>query len=298
MMKLLSVALSINILFAGSANAAEIPISGPTDWILFQWIGGDGTVADDSYRVSQGGLLADIQDGFLSGDVFQILQNGSTLGFTSSSTVGTSGGEDPDTASGISGYTRGTFDLGPGLLTIVATSSPWGNGGAWIRFRNSSLFSDFLVSESAPVLDVKNGTASCTPGRYRLASGSSADISSAVYTLVVNGNSASRIAYDPSHSIAAHLLSDINQTLSGAASSKIAMWDVSKLSNFEARCEVTVAKSGFMFNSSSNTIEDAAREAEKNAAALAWEAQRSSATAANFTKEARELRKRLAARQP
>jgi hypothetical protein len=76
----------------------------------------------------------------------------------------------------------------------------------------------------------------------------------------------------------------------------MAMWDVSKLSNFEAHCEVTVAKGGSMFNSSSNKFEDAVKNAEKNAAAQAWEDQRAAANAANFTKEAREMRKRIAAR--
>jgi hypothetical protein len=46
----------------------------------------------------------------------------------------------------------------------------------------------------------------------------------------------------------------------------------------------------------SDTYQDAAFIAAAAAKDLAWEAQRSAATAANFTKEAREMRKRIAAR--
>jgi hypothetical protein len=164
------------------------------------------------------------------------------------------------------------------------------------NFRYRTSFSDFLMNMLAPQITLAEGKATCTPGTYRFASGSNAVVSSTVYTLVVNGQPISRLAYDPTGSIAPHLFSSIKHTASGVATSEKAIWDVSALSNFEAHCEVAVAKSGSMFNSSSNSIEDAVKIAKKNAAAQAWEDQRAAATAANYTKEKRELRKRLAAR--
>lgn len=296
--KLLSVALSLNIIFPGIASAVEVPVSGPTDWIIFQWTGGDGTTTDDSYRLSQGGLLADVQDGFLSGDVFQVLRDGNSLGFTSASNVGTSGGEDPNTAAGIANYTRGTFDVGPGLLTIVASSSPWGNGSAWIRFRNSPLFSEFLVSESAPTLNVVNGTAACTPGKYKFASGSSVEIQSVIYTLVLNDQRVSQLAFDSVGAISAQMLSPVKQSVSGVATKNSALWNLNGKEDYTAHCEVTVVKSGATFNATSDEYQDATFKSKIAAKAQAWEDQRSAATAANFTKDMREMRKRIAARQP
>ena len=77
---------------------------------------------------------------------------------------------------------------------------------------------------------------------------------------------------------------------------KGASWDVSALKNFDARCEVYAWQSGGNIQSSSAQISDAVKTAEIAAMAKAREEERAAANAANFTKEAREMRKRIAAR--
>jgi hypothetical protein len=174
-------------------------------------------------------------------------------------------------------------------------------GSATITITNFSAVlkqSDYLVEVEQPKLNVSNGLATCTAGKYKFASGQVADISSLAYTLIVEKAPVSRVVFDPSNLISPHLFSSITHSVSGGAGVESAIWDVSKLSNYEAYCEVSVAKGDSMLHSLSNTFEDAAKTAERNAAAQAWEDQRSTATAANFTKDMREMRKRLAARQP
>jgi hypothetical protein len=169
----------------------------------------------------------------------------------------------------------------------------------WPSFRVTRVFApkaDPLVSVTRPELLVSDGKLSCSAGAYRFSSGSTADIHSVVYTLVVNNEPVSRIAYDTASAVAPHMFAPITQTISGVATKEMAMWDVSNLSNFDARCEVSVIKSGAMFNALSNEFSDSVKVAAANAKAQAWEDQRASATAANFTQQAREMRKRIAAR--
>lgn len=86
--------------------------------------------------------------------------------------------------------------------------------------------------------------------------------------------------------------------LPGTLTGSSMTWDTSAYKDYTAHCEITAFASSASSNSSSETLADSAFKARIAAAAQAWEDQRSTATAANFTKEMREMRKRLAARQP
>lgn len=165
------------------------------------------------------------------------------------------------------------------------------------NFQASFTPSDFLIGVSAPALLVdSNGQASCTAGSYKFATGSAAEINSFVYTLFVNNQPVSRMASDPASALLSHLFAPITHSVQGLTLANKATWDLSKLANFDAYCEVTVVKSGSLATLQSNQFTDAAKLAAANAEAKAWEDQRAAANAANFTKEAREMRKRIAAR--
>ena len=171
--------------------------------------------------------------------------------------------------------------LGSGTITIT-------------NFQASYRPGDFLRSVDAPKLTITEDKATCLPGTYKMASGSKVDISSIVYALVVNGQPVSRIAYDPSNSIAPHMFSSIKHTVDGVASIEQAIWDITKLSNFDAYCEVTVTtKFGSMANTSSNLVTDSAKLAAIEAKKVEEEKARLDAVAANYTKEMREMRKRM-----
>jgi len=170
--------------------------------------------------------------------------------------------------------------LGSGTITIT-------------NFQASYRPGDFLQSIVAPKLTITEHKATCSPGTYKMASGSKVDIFSLVYTLVVDGQPVSRIAHDPSNSIAPHMFSSIKHTVNGVASIEQAVWDISKLSNFDAYCEVSVAKFGSMANASSNLVTDSAKLAAIEAKRVEEEKARLEAVAANYTKEMRDMRKRM-----
>ncbi len=173
-----------------------------------------------------------------------------------------------------------------------------GSGVITITDFSASIAPDYyLVGVSAPVLLVdSSGQASCTPGTYKSTNGSAAEVNSFVYTLFVNNQPVSRMAVDPTATISPHLFAPITHSVQGVTTGSKITWDISKLTNFDARCEVTVAHSGSLLTTSSNEFTDAVKLVESNAKAQAWENQRAAANAANFTKEAREMRKRIASR--
>ncbi len=160
--------------------------------------------------------------------------------------------------------------------------------------------SNMLKVLSRPVLTQTDDTMSCSPGSYVFLNGGSTEeaqnLGALVYTLVIDGKPVSRLGAGSYASLPSHFFPAFTQTVQGSADMKGATWDVSALKNFDARCEVYAWQSGGNIQSTSEQISDAVKAAEIAAKAQAWEDQRASATAANFTKEAREMRKRLAAR--
>ena len=174
--------------------------------------------------------------------------------------------------------------LGSAIITIS-------NFNAGIRY------SDYLIGVNPPTFQIDSkGQATCSSGSYKFASGPSANINSFVYTLFINGQPVSRLASDPAGELPAHLFSSIKHSVLGVAAGNKAIWDVSTLSNYDAYCWVTVANSGATMTSISNETTDSVKLAAAAAKEKAWDLERAAAVAANFSKEARESRKRRAAR--
>ncbi len=159
-----------------------------------------------------------------------------------------------------------------------------------------------LRLDKAGTITEKSNVVSCTPGTYTFLNGGStaetANIQSFVYTLLVNGKAVSTLSTDGFKSVPAHLFPTIAGNMAGTATLTGATWDLKGMSNYSATCQVYAVQSSGNTQSLTNTVYDSVAIAEANAKAQAWEDQRSSATAANFTKDMREMRKRLAARQP
>jgi hypothetical protein len=175
------------------------------------------------------------------------------------------------------------------MITLLGTGEPAGRAATtnWIPL---------VVTKDSPVNSSLTGnTFSCSPAAYSVGE-SKVEVQSFIYRLFVNGKLASTVVNDASRTIDSSIVGTSSSSLGGKLTSSGASWDMSGLTNYEARCEVTAVAANSLNISSSNFVQDAAFIAAANAKAQAWEDQRASATAANFTKEAREMRKRIAAR--
>ena len=119
-------------------GATSLTVAG--GWTTFSWFGGDGAaIANGPLTFShEGAAVVTITDAFCPGDVFRVSDGGRTLGSTSPSSSGGScapGIADPDSAMANPVYSSGRFAVGTGShsLDVVASASPWGSGGAWVR---------------------------------------------------------------------------------------------------------------------------------------------------------------------
>ena len=159
--------------------------------------------------------------------------------------------------------------------------------------------SNMLKVLSRPVLTQTGNIMSCSPGSYSFlnagATEQASKVDAYVYTLVVEGKPVSRLGAGAYTSIPSHFFPAFAQTVKGAADLKGASWDVSSLKDFTARCEVYAWQNGANMQSASDDIQDAAKLAAIAAKEKAWDLERAAAVTANFSKEAREKRKRLAA---
>jgi hypothetical protein len=152
-----------------------------------------------------------------------------------------------------------------------------------------------LVQTSPVSMTMDKNIMGCTVGTYKIGM-SEVAISSVKYQLYVNNQLMSSAVYDKGSNIPDTLKSVTANKVSALVSAKDAYFDLSGMSSYSAYCVVEAFGYGSSAASMSDTYQDAAFIAAAAAKDLAWEAQRSAATAANFTKEAREMRKRIAAR--
>jgi hypothetical protein len=161
----------------------------------------------------------------------------------------------------------------------------------------ASIPSSHLMVSEALSASMKDNSFTCTPGTYKMAS-SEVNVSSFIYKLYLNNQLVSTVVNDAGRIIPATMLQGAVTKLPGTLTGSSLTWDTSAFKDYTAHCEITAFASSSSSNSSSETFADSAYKARVAAAAQAWEDQRSAATAANFTKDMREMRKRLAARQP
>lgn len=152
-----------------------------------------------------------------------------------------------------------------------------------------------LISKGSTTLTNSGSSFTCSPSSYSVGQ-SEVKVDSYIYRLYVNGALNSTIAYDGGSNIALSMVKGETNKLPAALKADSATWDLSSLEDYSVRCEVTAVGYNSSVSSASETQFDAAYLARISAAAQAWEDQRAAATAANYTKEKREMRKRIAAR--
>jgi hypothetical protein len=154
-----------------------------------------------------------------------------------------------------------------------------------------------LVQTGPVIATVDKDVMTCTAGTYKVGM-SEVALSSLRYHLYVNNELISSVVYDKGSNIPDILKKALPNQVSALVSAKDAVFDLSGMSSYSAHCVVEAYGYGSSTSSFSNSYQDAAFIKAANAAAQAWEDQRSTATAANFTKDMREMRKRISARQP
>lgn len=152
-----------------------------------------------------------------------------------------------------------------------------------------------LVQTSPVTATIDKDVMTCSPGRYKVGM-SEVAISSLRYHLYVNNEVISSVVYDKGSNIPDAMNKALPNQVSALVSAKDALFNLSTMSSYSAYCVVEAYGYGSSASSFSNSFQDAAFIKAANAKAQAWEDQRGAANAANFTKEAREMRKRIAAR--
>jgi hypothetical protein len=152
------------------------------------------------------------------------------------------------------------------------------------------------LTQVAPITaSVDKNIMTCSAGTYKVGM-SEVAVSSVRYHLYVNNELMSTVVYDKGSNIPDAMKTALPNKVSALVSAKDALFDLSGMSSYSAHCVVEAYGYGSATSSFSNSYQDAAFIAAANAKAKAWEDQRASATAANFTQQAREMRKRIAAR--
>lgn len=168
--------------------------------------------------------------------------------------------------------------------------------------RSGNNAGNMLVQETAPVLSQSGKTLICSTGKYTYLNGGStsqlANLEAVQYVLYVNGSAVSNVTAGSIYSVPSVMLTNTSNSLKGTGDLSSVSWDISALSDFNAYCEVSVWQGNANIKTRSSEFLDNVKSAKLVAETQAWEDQRSTATTANFTKDMREMRKRIAARQP
>jgi hypothetical protein len=232
--------------------------------------------------------------------------NDQSIGFSPSSQINQNSA---DTCNSIS-LPPPCADAGDGALRLSLHSSDVALGGWRIGLLDFLQFVDtheklIYVSggvRSLPLVQISPVTATidkdvmtCSAGTYKVGM-SEVAISSLQYHLYVNDELMSSVVYDKEGVIPDVMKRGLINQVSALVSAKDALFNLSGMSSYSAHCVVEVYGYGSSASSFSNSYQDASYIKAANAKAQAWEDQRAAANAANFTKEARELRKRIAAR--
>lgn len=152
-----------------------------------------------------------------------------------------------------------------------------------------------LVQTSPVTATIDKDVMTCSAETYKVGM-SEVAISSLRYHLYINNELISTVVYDKGSNIPDAMKKALPNQVSALVSAKDALFNLSAMSSYSAHCVVEAYGYGSSASSFSNSYQDAAYIKAANAKAQAWEDQRAAANAANFTKEAREMRKRIAAR--
>ena len=252
------------------------------------------------------GTIYNLGNAQLSNGTYFYAEDSLSVGFTKNATVRMS---QADLCGSIFG--GGCAGVDDGSLRISWHGNGLGVGGwrlgAETELNGSNAFvKEIWVSNGSPRAmplvqttpvgaTLENNLFTCTAGNYKVGM-SAVEISSVKYQLFVNDTLMSSVVFDKGNNIPDSMKSAPASKISSLVSAKEALFDLTGMSSYSAYCTVEAFGFGSSSGSASATIQDPALIAAANAKAQAWEDQRAAATAANFTKEAREARKRAAAR--
>jgi hypothetical protein len=255
--------LIFSISGVGQAQAAEIAITGTTDWLINEFTGEPPVEVSDSYRLN-GSYTVDVTDYQATIDFFTLYLNGVQVGITSPFANNDESAGTPEEGFNNPSFSSGTFQLSSGLLTIFtrpATGASEGGNSA-VRFSKFvSRSSNALRLDTPGTTTEKSNVVSCTPGKYTFLNGGStpeaANIQSYVYTLLVNGKALSTLSTDSFKSVASHMFPTIAGNMAGTATLDGASWDLKGMSNYSAQCQVYATQSGGNIQSVTTTTHDA-----------------------------------------
>ena len=176
--------------------------------------------------------------------------------------------------------------LGSATITITNFSA---------RYRNMNA----LRLDSAPIATENANVVSCSPGTYTFLNGGTtpekSQITTAIYTLIVDGKAVSRLSAGNTAMISTQSYPAIASSITGSATLTGASWKLDSYKDYNVRCDVAVWQGPVTLQSSSAEVADSVKLAAIAAKEKAWDLELAAAVAANFSKEAREKRKRLAA---
>ncbi|MEL6495839.1 MAG: PEP-CTERM sorting domain-containing protein [Cyanobacteria bacterium J06623_7] len=137
MFKKLSIALITVASSAAMGGTAQAISLTSGEWTGFSFGGVGSSTPSFDFVVTEGGGKLKVTDAAFAGDIFQVSNNGSVLGSTSS--VSPNDGIsilDPNAAFLSPLFSSGSFSLGEGAQSIVIspTASPFGGGDGFIRY--------------------------------------------------------------------------------------------------------------------------------------------------------------------
>ena len=151
-----------------------------------------------------------------------------------------------------------------------------------------------IAAPSSPVTLTSSGSSlTCSPGKYQVGA-SEASVSTYIYKLYLNNQLVSVRSYDPGKVIPSSMMGAAADLYPATLSATGITYDLSKASDYTARCEVTAVGYSSSLTSSSATITDSAYQARLAKAAADEETARLAAVAANYSKEARDARAKAA----
>ena len=237
-------------------------------------------------------------------------QNNLSVGFSENATVqlfqadicvsSLDGGGNPNCEATDDGSKRLSWhgnDLGGGGWRI-GNEEGLNNNNTFIReiwVSNRSRITMPLVQTSPVTATIDKDVMTCSAGTYKVGM-SEVAVSSLRYHLYVNNELMSIVVYDKGSNIPDAMKIALPNKVFALVSAKDALFNLSGMSSYSAHCVVEAYGYASSTSSFSNSYQDAAFIKAANATAQAWEDQRAAANAANFTKEAREMRKRIAVR--
>jgi len=216
-------------------------------------------------------------------------------------------GEDDDAGGSYNSQLVGTVGAGNYVIR-VSSFDLWAGGPSetatyiltYTGLNRGRLLGNLLSVESAPVLTQNGSSLTCKSSDFGLLNGGvtkqTGNVEAVAYNLLIDGELVSRVVGGNAASIPATLQPVVSAQYIGTATTSSATWQIGSKSNFAAQCQVVGWQNGASGSAVSNSMDDAGKIAAAKAKVEAEESARQAAVMEFYSKENRELRKRLAAR--